>query len=99
MRGLIVERVTGRPVGDVIDERIAQPLGLHGTLLPTTPELPEPFAHGYLPTPEASRDVTRQNPAVTWTAGAMVSTLDDLHLWHAPWPAAHCPVLSSRPSD
>jgi len=44
--------------------------------------MPEPFSHGYSPLPGAGRtDVTLASPAVTWTAGAMVSNLRDLHVW------------------
>ena len=79
--GLIVEQVTGLSVNEAIDRMIAQPLGLASTVLPTSAAMPEPFAHGYLPTLEGPQDVTDQNPAVTWTAGAMVSNLEDLHVW------------------
>ncbi|KAB2824831.1 MAG: beta-lactamase family protein, partial [Candidatus Dadabacteria bacterium] len=45
--GMIVEQVTGRPLGEEITKRIIEPLGLDGTTYPTTPDMPEPFAHGY----------------------------------------------------
>jgi D-alanyl-D-alanine carboxypeptidase len=80
--GLVIERITGRPVGEVIDERIVQPLGLTSTSLPSTPAMPLPFSHGYRPNAASGlQDVTASNPAVTWTAGAMVSNLRDLRVW------------------
>jgi D-alanyl-D-alanine carboxypeptidase len=80
--GLIVEQLTGQRVGEAIDQRILQPLRLTGTSYPTTPDMPEPYAHGYNAEPGgALRDVTRSNPAVAEAAGAMLSTLDDLRLW------------------
>jgi D-alanyl-D-alanine carboxypeptidase len=80
--GLIIEQLTGQPVGEAIDRRILQPLRLTGTSYPTTPEMPEPYAHGYNAEPGGTlRDVTRSNPAVAGAAGAMLSTLDDLRLW------------------
>ena len=80
--GLIVEQVTGISVGEAIDRRIVQPLGLSGTALPRTASMPELSSRGYQPTAGGDiEDVTEQNPDVTWTAGAMVSTLEDLHAW------------------
>jgi D-alanyl-D-alanine carboxypeptidase len=44
---MIVERTTGRPFEEELQERILTPLGLAETFLPTSPAMPEPFAHGY----------------------------------------------------
>jgi D-alanyl-D-alanine carboxypeptidase len=81
--GLIVEQLTGQKVGEAIEQRILQPLRLANTSFPSTPEMPEPYAHGYDAPPGggALRDLSRTNPDVAWTAGAMISTLDDLRLW------------------
>jgi D-alanyl-D-alanine carboxypeptidase len=81
--GLIIEQVTGQSAGEAITDRIIGPLGLSGTSFPTTPEMPTPYAHGYdaAAPGDPLRDVTRSNPAVPWTAGAIVSTLADLHTW------------------
>lgn len=81
--GLIIEQVTGRSVAAEITERIIVPLGLTQTSFAATPEMPEPYAHGYAADDAGAplRDVTRSNPDVAWTAGAMISTLDDLRVW------------------
>jgi D-alanyl-D-alanine carboxypeptidase len=80
--GLIIEQVTGQRVGQAIEQRILQPLRLTSTSYPTTPDMPEPYAHGYnAESSGALRDVTRSNPGVAGAAGAMLSTLDDLRLW------------------
>lgn len=44
---MIIERATGDAFGDELISRILKPLGLDETSLPTAPEMPEPFAHGY----------------------------------------------------
>jgi len=44
---MIVERATGNAFGDELKARVLEPLGLTATSLPTTPDMPEPFAHGY----------------------------------------------------
>ena len=48
--GLIVEQLTGRPLADVLHERIFQPLGMANTLLPATDDagIRDPHPHGYL---------------------------------------------------
>ena len=46
--------------------------------------MPKPFAHGYYAGDDGTgdiRDYTGVNPKVAWTAGGMVSTLDDLKRW------------------
>lgn len=85
--GLIVQKITGKPLGQVIEERLLQPLKLKNTFYPHTPEMPEPYAHGYLLTgddpadPASWKDVTPIAPSVSAGSGAMVSSLEDLHNW------------------
>jgi D-alanyl-D-alanine carboxypeptidase len=81
--GLIIEQITGGTAAEVIAARIIAPLGLTSTSFPDTPQMPVPFARGYAAAPDslALRDVTFSNPNVAWTAGAMLSTLEDLRVW------------------
>ncbi|MFO0993080.1 MAG: serine hydrolase domain-containing protein [Hyphomicrobiales bacterium] len=82
--GMIIEKVTRKPVEDVIREEIIAPLKLADTSFPTASTMPEPFARGYYAGEDgkgAPRDFTASNPAVAWSAGAMISTLDDLRIW------------------
>ena len=79
---LIAEKVTGQPLGDVIQSQILDQVGLDSTSYPTTDAMPEPFSHGYLAQPLGGpRDVTLGNPGVAGGAGAMISTVEDLHRW------------------
>ena len=74
---MIIERVTGRPVRQVITDRIVRPLGLRHTTWPgTSPTLPRPHAQAYqvFPTGELV-DVTDQ---VSWDPDAIVSTTEDV---------------------
>lgn len=77
--GMIVEQVTGRPLGEEIASRIIAPLGLGGTTYPTTPDMPEPFAHGYGFDPLA--DISFTDPSSSSGSGAIVSRLADLRKW------------------
>lgn len=73
--GMIIQKVTGHSPITEIRRRILVPLGLHGTSFPlTSTQIPAPYAHGYY----GPIDVTNLvNPSATWTAGAMISTVDD----------------------
>lgn len=81
--GLVIEKVTGKALAEVITTGILKPLGLTETLFPAGSEIPEPHAQGYTnQTPDGSiADATDYNPSWGWAAGAMISTLDDLHKW------------------
>ncbi|MEE6262877.1 serine hydrolase domain-containing protein [Plantactinospora sonchi] len=83
---LLVEQVTGRSFAEEMQRRIMKPLGLTGTVVPeTSPDIPEPHAHGYYTYQDAGQwktvDITRMNPSWTSTGGDMISTTRDLHLF------------------
>ena len=81
--GMIIEKVTGKPVGKVID-RLARDAGLDRTEFPLDADLPAPFAHGYYAGDDGTgtlQDYSAVNPDVAWTAGNMLSTLADLKRW------------------
>ncbi|MFD3552159.1 serine hydrolase domain-containing protein [Streptomyces goshikiensis] len=85
LAGLIIERVTGRPLADAIARRVTGPLGLSATYLPRgdDPLIRGPHGRHYsklmLTAPDAAvYDVTELNPSWGWAAGGMVSTTGDL---------------------
>jgi D-alanyl-D-alanine carboxypeptidase len=81
--GRILEKVTSRTFGDLLDERLIGPLGLSRTRLDTDGKLDPPFAHGYTdfcPNLPARTD-TSGWPQFSFAAGALASTLADLHAW------------------
>ncbi|MFH8259570.1 serine hydrolase domain-containing protein [Streptomyces roseolus] len=81
--GLVVEKVTGRPLAEVLHERVIRPAGLRHSFLPKGAEFPEPHPRGYTDQTlsGAVADATDWNPSWAWAAGAMISDLDDLHRW------------------
>ncbi|MFH7596939.1 serine hydrolase domain-containing protein [Streptomyces racemochromogenes] len=81
--GLVVEKLTGRPLHEVIARDVLAPAGLRSTSFPTNAALPAPYAHGYTDQTSSGRteDATGWNPSWAWAAGAMVSDLDDLRSW------------------
>ncbi|MER8406053.1 beta-lactamase family protein [Mesorhizobium sp. M1307] len=48
--GLVAEKIDGKPLATIFQERLFGPLGMKNTLLPvSTPNtIPEPYAHGYI---------------------------------------------------
>jgi len=113
--GMVVEKVTGKPAGEIITSAVIDKLALPQTSYPTTTAIPDPHPTGYVPPvtdPNAQFDnaaqppavVTELNPAVGATAGAMISTLDDLRVWGGELasgtllsPATQATRLASRP--
>ncbi|MFD7029543.1 serine hydrolase domain-containing protein [Streptomyces sp. NPDC059917] len=81
--GLVVEKVTGRPLHEVIAQDVLEPAGLRDTLFPTDARLPDPHAHGYTDQTASGKiaDATDWNPSWAWAAGAMISDLQDLRGW------------------
>lgn len=79
--GMVIEQVTGQSIDEVMDERIIRPLGLSGTVFPTDASLPDPHPQGYTVQGQDGQvpaDTTDWNPSWAWTAGGMISTVDDL---------------------
>jgi D-alanyl-D-alanine carboxypeptidase len=81
--GLVLQQATGRPIGDLYREGIIEPLGLRETSFPELEDssLPAPQARGYTLQGQDDGepvDSTDWNPSWGWTAGAMISTVEDL---------------------
>ncbi|WP_354637366.1 serine hydrolase domain-containing protein [Kitasatospora camelliae] len=80
LAGLVIEAVTHHSAPEEIRRRILAPLGLKDTSFPLTdPTIHGPHLHGY---DLKGQDVTRFSPSYDWTAGAMISTVDDLARFH-----------------
>jgi D-alanyl-D-alanine carboxypeptidase len=91
--GLIIEKLTGNPLQAEIHTRITEPLGMRQTTFATDGKMPNPHSQGYLygtfsdpvvPEGTPPNNVTANNPSWGWAAGAMISTLDDLHRYAKP---------------
>lgn len=81
--GLLVQKVTGRPLAEVITNKILKPAKLHETYWPGVGDktIRQPHAKGYLPDPETGKwvDITQLDPSIAWAAGQMISTPSDLN--------------------
>lgn len=80
--GLLVQRVTGRPIGEQITRRVIDRAGLQDTYWPRQGEqrLRGPHPRGYWSDAPGApyEDITRMDPSLGWAAGQLVSTTADL---------------------
>lgn len=83
--GLLVQRVTGRPIGVEITDRIIRPLGLGDTYWPDAGEQRIRGAHPRAYKSRTGRpggepvDVSEMDPSRGWAAGQLVSTPRDVN--------------------
>lgn len=78
--GLLIEEVTGRSAVLQVYQRILVPLHLVHTSFPLSdPRIHGQHLHGY---DLRRKDLTVFSPSHDWTAGAMISTVDDLARFH-----------------
>jgi CubicO group peptidase (beta-lactamase class C family) len=82
--GLVLEKATGRPVDELLQERVLGPLGLRNTTDPGTPAIPDPALHAFTserrdylklkPGEPFLEESTYWNPSWTITRGAIQTT-------------------------
>ncbi|MEV4450780.1 serine hydrolase domain-containing protein [Streptomyces mirabilis] len=81
--GLIVQKVTGRPLAEEIDQRVIKRIGLRHTYFPAPGEetIRERHPRGYYQDSADAPlvDATEWDPSWAWAAGQMVSTNSDLN--------------------
>lgn len=79
--GLLIQKVTGRPLAEVLTERVIRRAGLRHTYVPAVGEqgIRERHPHGYHPDAAGEpRDVTTLDPSWGWAAGQLIATPGDL---------------------
>ncbi|WP_353963704.1 serine hydrolase domain-containing protein [Streptomyces sp. NBC_00160] len=83
LAGLIVQKVTGRPLAEEIDRRVVRAAGLRHTYFPAAGDttLRERHPRGYHRESAGApwHDVTDIDPSASWAAGQMISTGSDLN--------------------
>ncbi|MET7304230.1 serine hydrolase domain-containing protein [Embleya sp. NPDC005575] len=82
LAGLIVEKVTGRPLAQEMDRRIIKHIGLRHTYFPAPGDatIREPHPKGYYRDSADAplQDITEIDPSWGWAAGQLISTNSDL---------------------
>jgi D-alanyl-D-alanine carboxypeptidase len=82
--GQLIHKITGHPYAEEIKRRLITPLGLTGTTMPgTSPWIPDPHPHGYLPSGAGLIDFTNMNPSLFGASGDIISTGTDLNHFFA----------------
>jgi D-alanyl-D-alanine carboxypeptidase len=77
--GLILEKVTGKPYGEVLRERITSKIGLANTYLATgSIDVSKNEALTYMNFGDGWKPVPETHPSILFSAGAIVSTPNDL---------------------
>jgi D-alanyl-D-alanine carboxypeptidase len=81
--GLVIETVTHEKIGDVFKAFSFEPLGLTNTVWPSSAALPAPYARGITDQTANGKvaDATQWNPSWAFTAGQLISDLQDLKVW------------------
>jgi D-alanyl-D-alanine carboxypeptidase len=81
--GMIAEAAAGEPARQAMKRRFFTPLGMNDTELAPTGTMTGDYFHGYWQRADSSgmEDVSTWNPSGAWTAGAIVTTAQDLLKW------------------
>ena len=77
----VIEKVTGKPLAEVLRGRILDPLGLRNTASSVQPDIPSPVLRAYTSERGSYEESTFWNPSWTLPAGAVMTTdITDLRL-------------------
>ena len=79
---MIVERLRGRPIGEVIRTDIIEPLGLGGTLMTAAGAPPSSMVHGYIQLDGKRLDVTYPAAQIDNAADGLVSSVADVNAFY-----------------
>ncbi|MFJ9536222.1 serine hydrolase domain-containing protein [Streptomyces sp. NPDC101225] len=88
LAAMVIEKVTGRPYGAEIRDRVIAPLHLRATSVPgTRVTVPQPSSRAYSKLARTATgptyDVTTLNPAIAYGSGEMISDSADLDRFYA----------------
>lgn len=79
--GAIIEKVTGKPYADVLQERIFTPLGMKATGYDLARPIIPKRASGYQLAGGTYVNAPYLDMTIPFAAGSLYSTVDDLYLW------------------
>lgn len=80
--GYIIEEISGTTASKFITQEILAKLELYNTYLPDKEMNIRPeYLDGYTNIDGAITKTTEFNPNIAWTAGSMISNIDDLKIW------------------
>ncbi len=77
--GKIIEKLDGKSIADSLLERIFNPLSMSSTTYPVGAVMPPGSLSGYLSDEEGLIDVTKYEPSIWSSGGAIISTVGDVN--------------------
>ena len=80
--GHIIEKTGAQPYADFVAKNIFEPLGLEDTGVDSNATVLTNRAAGYVPGPNGRENAPFEDMSVPYAAGAMYSTVGDLHRWN-----------------
>lgn len=81
--GAVIEKVTGKPYAQVLQERIFRPLAMVSSGYDVSATLLPKRASGYEPTPDGDSYINAPylDMSIPYAAGSLYSTVEDLYRW------------------
>lgn len=79
--GAVIEKASGRKYGDLLRERIFEPLGMKDTGLDNDELVLPRRAEGYMPGKGGVEVARSESMSIPWSAGSIYSTTGDLLKW------------------
>ncbi|WP_067846110.1 serine hydrolase domain-containing protein [Nocardia lijiangensis] len=79
--GVVLEKATGKQLGELLEQRVFEPLGMGRSDVVLTPQIGEPILHGYTTERGVFEDSTFWNPTAFLHSGNMNATLADVARW------------------
>lgn len=80
--GHIIEEVSGKPYAEFVSENIFKPLGMKNSQYGSKTQLIPNRASGYTPIENGYRNADYLSMSLPYAAGSLMSTIDDMLLWH-----------------
>lgn len=79
--GVVLERASGEPLGELLKNRVVTPLGMSESNMMLTPQMADPALHGYTNERGVFENSTFWNPTAFLNSGNMNSTASDVGRW------------------
>lgn len=79
--GEVLQKATGKSLADLLRERVLDPLAMRSSGVMLTPQIDEPFLHGYTNERGVFEDSSFWNPTAFLHSGNMNTTVADVSTW------------------
>jgi D-alanyl-D-alanine carboxypeptidase len=79
--GEVLQKATGKPLGDLLRDRILGPLSMRDSEVVLTSQISSPFLHGYTNERGVFEDSSFWNPTAFLHSGNMTTTVADVATW------------------